>query len=665
MTFDIDLAIVISFLVVTLVVGLGQSSKVTNIKEYALGGRNFSTGALVATMVATWASGSGFLITLSRTYQDGLYFVLAVSVAGIQLLIMAFVLAPRMGEFLGTASVAESMGNMYGKSVRVITAIAGTIGAAGAIAVQFKVFGNLVGYFTNISAETAIIASGCVVTLYSAFGGIRAVTVTDIFQLFTFGFALPIIGIVIWNQLYLDNVLVADFFQNTSAERSKFNLAQVLNIGNPRFWQMVPLMVYFMIPSMFPAIYQRMIMAKNIEQIKKTCIISAVLLVTISLSTAWIPFLIYNVDPNIDPAHLPGYIINNYTYIGLKGLLVIGVIAMAMSTADSNINIASVFFAHDICAPLKRGRNKELLLSKVFSMLLGLSAIALALSGNDLFSIVLFTNGFYMPLVTIPLIASILGFRSSTLSVLIAMSAGLISVLVWRGIGIQSDPIAFAMLMNIVFLFGSHYLLKQPGGWVKSKRNKKPKVREVSRSIWQNFSFIAYCKKHSPINELSYTGLGIYFIIYTITTMYDTHSSLSGMHGQLILAIYQCMMVTGVLLAMYPIWPYSEYKNMKQTLAQVIWPVSIFFMLVFFNSFFVLMSDFKQLQFSVFSINMIITAMLFGWRLGFAAILVGSYMAVIVHDTLYPGYEININVGSPGFMVVYIMMIVCSAFLIF
>jgi hypothetical protein len=77
------------------------------------------------------------------------------------------------------------------------------------------------------------------------------------------------------------------------------------------------------------------------------------------------------------------------------------------------------------------------------------------------------------------------------------------------------------------------------------------------------------------------------------------------------------------------------------------------------------MSDFKQLQFSVFSINMIITAMLFGWRVGFAAILIGSYIAVMVHDSLYPGYEINVNVGSPEFMVVYIMMIVCSAFLIF
>jgi len=546
MTFDIDLAIVISFLIVTLVIGLGQSSKVTNIKEYALGGRNFSTGALVATMVATWASGSGFFITLSSTYSDGLYYLIAASISGFQLLIMAFVLAPRMGEFFGTASVAEGMGNMYGPSVRIITAIAGTIGAAGAVAVQFRVFGNIISYFSDITATSAIVVSGLVVTIYSAFGGMRAVTITDIFQMFVFGFAIPIIGIVIWNQLYLDHFLVADFFQNSSDTHQKFNISAVLDLGNPKFWQMIPLMIYFLTPSMFPAIYQRMIMGKDIKQVKKACLVSAVLLLVIKLSTAWIPFLIFNINPNIEPGYLPAYIISNYTFIGLKGLMVIGVIAMAMSTADSNINIASVLFAHDICAPLSIGRNRELLLSKLFSILLGVIAIALALRGGDLFSIILLANGFYMPVITVPLIVSILGFRSSTLSVLIAMSAGFVSVLIWRGIGIKTDPIAFAMLINIVFLFGSHYLLKQPGGWVKSKRNNKPKVRKISRSIWQNFSFIAYCKKHSPINELSYTGLGIYFIIYTITTMYDTHSSLSGIHGQLILVIYQCMMVTGV-----------------------------------------------------------------------------------------------------------------------
>jgi len=327
---------------------------------------------------------------------------------------MAFVLAPRMGEFFGTASVAEGMGNMYGPSVRIITAIAGTIGAAGAVAVQFRVFGNIISYFSDITATSAIVVSGLVVTIYSAFGGMRAVTITDIFQMFVFGFAIPIIGIVIWNQLDLDHFLVADFFQNSSDTHQKFNISAVLDLGNPKFWQMIPLMIYFLTPSMFPAIYQRMIMGKDIKQVKKACLVSAVLLLVIKLATAWIPFLIFNINPNIEPGYLPAYIISNYTFIGLKGLMVIGVIAMAMSTADSNINIASVLFAHDICAPLSIGRNRELLLSKLFSILLGVIAIALALRGGDLFSIILLANGFYMPVITVPLIVSILGFRSST-----------------------------------------------------------------------------------------------------------------------------------------------------------------------------------------------------------------------------------------------------------
>lgn len=58
---DIDLFIVVSFLVLTLAVGLGHGQKVKNIKDYALGERNFSTGALVATIVATNAPVEKFL----------------------------------------------------------------------------------------------------------------------------------------------------------------------------------------------------------------------------------------------------------------------------------------------------------------------------------------------------------------------------------------------------------------------------------------------------------------------------------------------------------------------------------------------------------------------------------------------------------------------------
>ena len=112
---NIDIIIVVTFLILTLVVGLGHGKKVKTIKDYALGGRNFSTAALVATMVATWASGSGFFITLTKTYTDGYYYLIASCCMGIQLLITAFFLVPRMGEFLGSTSVASAMGKLYVK----------------------------------------------------------------------------------------------------------------------------------------------------------------------------------------------------------------------------------------------------------------------------------------------------------------------------------------------------------------------------------------------------------------------------------------------------------------------------------------------------------------------------------------------------------------------
>ena len=46
MNFNIDSAIFISFLVFNLAVGLFYSRGIKNIKEYAIGNRGFSTGAI-------------------------------------------------------------------------------------------------------------------------------------------------------------------------------------------------------------------------------------------------------------------------------------------------------------------------------------------------------------------------------------------------------------------------------------------------------------------------------------------------------------------------------------------------------------------------------------------------------------------------------------------
>ena len=295
MNLDVDVAIVVGFLVVTLVVGFRHGSKIKTIEDYALGGRNFSTAALVSTIVATWVSGSGFFIILSQVYSQGFSYLVSDLDFLLSPLILVFIFIPRMTEFLGKNSIAEAMGGLYGKNVRIIIAIAGVIGSSGSVAIQFNVFGNIVSYLTGISGNVAILVAGIIVTTYSAFGGIKSVTFTDILQFFTFGTIIPLLGIIIWNHAHNTS-----FTFTTALQYPKFNYKEILSTNNPDFWYMVALFFYFAIPHMKPSWFQRVSMGSNIQQIKKAFTISTLILFLVMFAIAWIPFLIWNINPTIN-----------------------------------------------------------------------------------------------------------------------------------------------------------------------------------------------------------------------------------------------------------------------------------------------------------------------------------------------------------------------------
>jgi Na+/proline symporter/signal transduction histidine kinase len=663
---SIDILIVVGFLIATFVVGIGQGANIKNIKDYALGGRNFSTGALVATIVATWISGGTFFTRLSKTYSDGLSYVFASFGMPLCFIIIAYVFVPRMGKFLGKISVAEAMGELYGKNIRIIVAVAGVIASVGFIAVQFKVFGNIASYFLNFSAFEGILLAAFIVTAYSALGGIKAVTFTDVLQAFTFGFAVPIIGVMIWNQNYHESISLSNALSN-----SKFDLSSVFSRDNPELLPMITLMCYYAIPGIEPDIFQRISMGSSVKQVKKAFLVSAVLVLCITIAIEWIPFLLFNVNPNLEKSQLFGYIIDNYAgIVGLRGLVIAGIVAMAMSTADSQINSSSVLFANDVCHPLNLGKNKELLISRVFSTFLGISGIILATSSTDLLDIILTANSFYMPVVTAPVMLTILGFRTTPKIVLIGMVAGLATVFIWEFLEIKGDSIAFSMLINAIFLLGSHYLLRQPGGFIARDEGLLEKPEETTGKILikspeSDFSWSVFCKKYVPKDELAYIGLGVYLIIYTVTSMYSTQVELGKENSQMILIIYQIMLISGVVFLMYPVWPGSISRKAKMKAISVLWPLVTFYMLVLFNCFFVLVSNFSRLQFAVFTVNLLIISMLLGWRISMAMIVVGSYLAFQLHHIYNPHYNFDVYLGSPGFVITYMLLLIGATIMLF
>jgi Na+/proline symporter len=468
MNFDIDTVIFVIYLISNVGFGLYWGKGNKTIRDYALGGRNFSTGTLVSTIMAAWIGGDYLFITLAQVYTTGLHYAIGCLGMVACLALNAYIFIPRMSEFLGNISVAEAMGNLYGKHVRTITAISGSIVTAGFMAVQFKVFGEIFKSYLGVSSEYAIFLAGFVVILYSVFGGIRSVAFTDVIQFFTFGVLIPVLSIIIWHQYTNIN----GFSLEAATSNPIFNYKEFLGLENPKFWSLALLFLLFSIPDLNPTMFQRVAIGRNISQVKRAFTISTVLLFIILCGMSWIAFLLFNVNPNLQPTGLVHYIIDNHAHPGLKGFILIGIVSMCMSNADAQLNAASVIITHDLCRPLNIKLRNELFLSRIIGIVLGGGAIFLASLNYDLLSLVFMTQSFYIPIIDVPLILAILGFRSTVKSVLIGMSASFISVIIWRVYFMDItgvDSILPATVVNLIFFMGSHYLLRQKGGWVAAK----------------------------------------------------------------------------------------------------------------------------------------------------------------------------------------------------
>ena len=138
--------------------------------------------------------------------------------------------------------------------------------------------------------------------------------------------------------------------------------------------------------------------------------------------------------PNVNQKDILHVLISNINFIvGLKGLLLSGIMAMILSTIDSYINSTAVIIVNDFCKLLEiKLFNDQLSFTRIVSLIIGILSIIIAIVNNGTsMELFLLASSFYMPIVTVPFIMAIFGFRSSGKSVILGMVAGLSTVLVW------------------------------------------------------------------------------------------------------------------------------------------------------------------------------------------------------------------------------------------
>ena len=670
MTFDLDSLIIIGFLIANLLLGLSSSRGIRNIKEYAVGDRNFSTATIVATIVATWVSGEFFYTIIAESYSKGLYFIWVVAISDpLCLLLIGLFFAPRMAEFLGKLSIAEAMGELFGEKVRIITAISSFIGVSGIIAIQLKI-SALVFEYVGIPNIYGILIAGVIVTIYSSLGGIKSVTFTDIIQFITFCAVIPIVAYILLNSVNNTSAITDTLLNNPL-----FDYKKVFDFSNSSNLHYLLLFVWSAIPAFNPAFFQRVSMAKDVSQVRKSFSISSVTCFILVLLVCWIAILMLANHPNADANNVINTLISDIDFIpGLKGLLLSGIMAMILSTIDSYINSTAVIVVNDFCKPLGiKLFDNRLLFTRIISMIIGASSIIMCIMNNGTaLELFLFASSFYMPVVSVPFIMAVLGFRSSGKSVIIGMTAGLSTVLIWDYVlKIKvGNSVPAGMLVNLIVLMGSHYLLRQPGGWVgikdesgliKARKERNRRLQQLWSDI-KSFNLIEVYKNNYPEGDGLISILGFYVMLSVFATTNLLPEEYRLQHLDILDVLYPIAVSSSAILISYPLWLWN-WKESR--FVGVFWNLIMFWVLICFTFLTVLVGGFSEVQLMVFMMNVVIISSLGKWQWSLFNFVSGIVLVTVFYNNYYPGNLDNVEFASSQFKIFYLLLLLISTLILF
>jgi SSS family transporter len=176
---------VIIYWVVSVGIGLWAATRVHNTRDFAIAGRHLPFYMVTATVFATWF-GSETVLGIPATFlQEGLHGVVADPFGSSLCLILVglFFAAPLYR--MNLLTIGDYYKKRFGRSVEVLTTIAIVISYLGWVGAQITALGLVFNVVSGgeISRLNGMLIGSSTILVYTLFGGMWAVAITDFIQM--------------------------------------------------------------------------------------------------------------------------------------------------------------------------------------------------------------------------------------------------------------------------------------------------------------------------------------------------------------------------------------------------------------------------------------------------------------------------------------------------
>jgi SSS family transporter len=426
---------VMIYLAVSIGIGLYAAKFVANSKDYLVAGRSLPLYINAATVFATWF-GAETVLSVSATFvKDGLGGIPADPFGATFCLIFVAVLFARAFYRLDLLTIGDYYKKRYGKGVEVLTSLAVTLSYLGWTSAQLTALGIVFNSLSggSISLSQGILLGAVVVLIYTTFGGMWSVALTDLFQS-----VVIIVGLFIIAWIVSDNVGGVGRVVAHAAEAGKF---QFWPTGGSKEWLAFVAAWATLAIGSIPQqdVFQRVTSAKDEQTAVRGTLIGALAYFCMAFVPIFIAYSALTLDakmvqellnqgdrevqlilPNFVLAHMPLF----------AQVLFFGALLSAiLSTASGALLAPTALFTENVIRPLF-GQNisdkRFLLLLRVTLVVFTCGVLVFALNNTStMYEMV--QNAYKVTLVGafVPLAAGIFWKRATTQGALLSALAGL------------------------------------------------------------------------------------------------------------------------------------------------------------------------------------------------------------------------------------------------
>lgn len=432
---------VILYLIISVAIGLYAARMVHNSADYANAGRSLPLYIVIATVFATWFGSETVLGIPAKFASEGLRGVVEDPFGASLCLIFVGLFLARKLYRLNLLTIGDYYRFRYNKVVEVIVSLCIVISYLGWVSAQITALGLVFNILSQgaISMPMGMVMGATIVLMYTLFGGMWSVALTDFFQM-----TIIVIGL-----LYITYVVAglaggADVvFEHASKEGKLVFFPQPTTAEVLAFIGAGITIMFGSMPQQ--DVFQRVMSARS-ENISVT---GAVAGGSLYFIFAFVPmFLAYSAQL-IDPAMftslidhdaqmiLPALVLN-HTPIFAQILFFGALLSAIMSTASGTLLAPSITLTENILREFIPMDDAQLLMTTrivvvIFTVIV--TTFALLSQGMPIYEMV--GNAYKVPLVGafIPLVMGLYWKRSTTQGALVSVIGGLSSWLLMEFFG--------------------------------------------------------------------------------------------------------------------------------------------------------------------------------------------------------------------------------------